>query len=119
MSYLLISLAEAILWFSLGQQHTYTGVVIVLVGIGLAEGSTTAVFFSRVQSRIATQDIGRYFALLGSATDAATVLGVVLASAVVATEVGTWGPYAICSLSVVPLLSCTSILRLARSKGRA
>jgi predicted MFS family arabinose efflux permease len=108
--YLWLTLLEACTWTVVHFHVPYAALVATLFVAGIGEGATTALFFSRVQARLDPADLGRYFALLASTADAATVVGVLLASAVYADHVARWGPLAIAALILLPLVGARRIL---------
>jgi predicted MFS family arabinose efflux permease len=109
--YLVLSVAEGVAWSGLALRPALPAALVVLAVIGLGEGASTALFFSRVQALVPAAEIGRYFAVLSPVTDAAVVGGLLLASLAGAAELARWGPVAIGLLVAVPVALYPALLR--------
>jgi MFS family permease len=113
-SYLLLSLAEGTAWAILATAPPLPVTVVVLVAIGLGEGGSTALFFSRVQELVPPDEVGRYFSVLSPVTDAAIVGGLLLASLPGGGDLARWGQLAIALVVAVPVALCPALVRAAR-----
>jgi hypothetical protein len=88
--------------------------VVVLVAIGLGEGGSTALFFSRVQELVPPDEVGRYFSVLSPVTDGPIVGGLLLASLPGGGDLARWGQLAIALVVAVPVALCPALVRAAR-----
>jgi MFS family permease len=113
--YLALAVAEGVAWSVLARAPAFPATLVVLVVIGLGEGASTALFFSRAQELVPAGEIGRYYSLLSPVTDAAVVGGLLLASLAGGADLARWGPVAIGLLVAVPVVLCPALLRAARA----
>jgi MFS family permease len=116
--YVVFSLAEGVAWALLVMGPAFPATLAVLVVIGLAEGASTALFFSRVQELVPQAEIGRYFSVLSPVTDAAVVGGLLLASLAGAADLAHWGPVAIGLLVALPVVIYPVLLERSRPPSR-
>lgn len=109
--YVGLTLIEALLWLVPLLMQSLEAAVVSLVLVGLCEGATTAVFFTQIQKRVDSREIGRYFSLLSPLTDAAIVGGLLLATSLKPPTLAWLGPAFIAACIGVPLTLCWRMLR--------
>lgn len=108
---------EVLLWLALGLARSLPVYVPLLVLAGVFEGSTTTLYFVRVQHRLRPQEIGRYFSLMSPMSDACIVIGVLTASWLGLHALAHYGFWVIAALIGAQLLICPRIVRNAFTPG--
>lgn len=115
--YVLQSGVEVIIWLVLAiVSNVPSYVAVVFIG-GVFEGSTTALYFVRVQELLKPKELGRYFSLMSPLTDASIAVGVLVASALGTSQLSDRGALLIAVLIGIPFLVCRSIVRGALGRS--
>jgi len=109
--YLLQSAAEMTIWLALGLVSSLPLYAGLLILAGVLEGSTTTLYFIRVQEELHANEIGRYFSLMSPITDASIAIGVLMASGLGVLALAQHGSWMIAALIGAPFLICRGILR--------
>jgi MFS family permease len=109
--YVLQAGVEVISWLILAVVSNLAGYIAVVFVAGAFEGSTTALYFVRVQQLLKPKELGRYFSLMSPLTDACIAVGVLVASALGMSQLADRGALVIALLIGIPFLVCRIIVR--------
>ncbi len=102
--YVVITLLEVPLWLATLLSPNVAVLVLLLVLLGVLEGSGAAIYFTEIQRRIPGDQIGRYFSIMSPAADTAVVVGLLAISIVPDASVALVGTLLVAGAAGLPFL---------------